>query len=156
MEVLEEELMPRRGSRSVGGAEGGGDEYSDVEEADPEGEERERRRQRCWGHGRAVRRESQGAGVNYSGVSGERDERPSRPGLTLGHRGSGDRRGIGRGRRHGSRCVARLAGDEAVVKQVGGRLLCPLIYRVVKVNAPFFGNPNLQLDVQRFWAYRKG
>jgi hypothetical protein len=77
MEVLEEELMPRRGSRSVGGAEGGGDEYNDVEEADPEGEERERRRQRCLGHGRAVRRESRGAGVNCGGVSSECDEQPS-------------------------------------------------------------------------------
>lgn len=69
MEVLKEELMPRRGSRSVGAAEGGGDEYNDVEEAELEGEERERRRQRCWGHGRAVRRESWGAGVNWCGGS---------------------------------------------------------------------------------------
>jgi hypothetical protein len=97
MEVLEEELMPRRGSRSVGGAEGGGDEYSDVEEAEPEGEERERRRHRWWGHGRTVRRESRGMGVNCGGVSGERDERPSRRGLRLGHRGNRDRWGLGEG-----------------------------------------------------------
>jgi hypothetical protein len=131
MEVLEEELMPRRGSRSVGGAEGGGDEYNDVEEAEPEGEEWERRRQRCWGHGRAVRRESRGVGVDCGRVSGERDERPSRRGLRLGHHGSGDRRGVGRGRRHGSRGAARLArggeGEGGAVVKHGGRLLWPLI-----------------------------
>jgi hypothetical protein len=63
----------RRSSYRGGGAEGGGNEYNDVEEAESEGEERERRRQRCWGHGRAVRRESRGVGVNCGGVSGHRD-----------------------------------------------------------------------------------
>jgi hypothetical protein len=42
-----------------------------------------------------VRRESRGAGVNCG--SDGRDERPSRCGLRLGHRGSGDKRRGGGG-----------------------------------------------------------